>query len=62
MDFLSWFFVESKVFELLIPAGGSVLLLVERRHGLSRVMLVGKYSVAWQKKVVEKLVRLFFYK
>lgn len=38
--------------------GGSVLQLVERRHGLSRVMLVGKYSVAWLKKAVEKMVRL----
>lgn len=33
-----------------------MLRVVERRNGLSRVMMVGKYSVAWQKKAVEKMV------
>jgi hypothetical protein len=56
MDFVSWFFVESKVFEFSVPAGGSILRLVERRKGISRVMMVGKYCVEWLKKVVEKMV------
>jgi hypothetical protein len=56
MDFVSWFFVESKVFEFLVPAWGSIFRLVERRKGISRVMMVGKYSVEWLKKVVEKMV------
>jgi hypothetical protein len=29
--------------------------LVERRHGLARVMVVGKYSVTWLQKAVEKM-------
>jgi hypothetical protein len=56
MDFVSWFFVESKVFEFSVPAGGSILRLVERRKGIFRVRMVGKYYVQWLKKVVEKMV------
>lgn len=58
MDYFSWFFVESKIFELSVPVGGSFFRLVERRKGLSRVMTVGRYSVVWLKKVMEKMVRL----
>jgi hypothetical protein len=58
MDFVIWFFVESKTFELSIPAGGSILRLVERRNGISRVMMVGKYCVEWLKKAVERMVLL----
>jgi hypothetical protein len=58
MDYLSWFFVESKAFELSVPERGFFMRLVERRHGLARVMVVGKYSVAWLKKAVEKMVSL----
>lgn len=57
MDFLSWFFVESRVFELSVPAGGSVLRLLREAWAFSSYA-VGKYSVAWLKKVVEKLVHL----
>lgn len=32
MDFLSWFYVESKVFEFSVLAGGSILRLVERKR------------------------------
>jgi hypothetical protein len=56
MDFVSWFFVESKAFELSVPAEGSILRLVERRNGISRVMMVGKYCVEWLKKAVERMV------
>ncbi|GLT71106.1 hypothetical protein SLA2020_431470 [Shorea laevis] len=56
MDFVSWFFVESKAFELSVPAGGSILRLVERRNGISRVMMVGKFCVEWLKKTVERMV------
>jgi hypothetical protein len=35
MDYMSWFYIESKFFELSAPEGGSVLRLVERRHGVS---------------------------
>ncbi|GLT54090.1 hypothetical protein SLA2020_273190 [Shorea laevis] len=58
MDFVSWFFVESKTFEFSVPAGGSTLRLVERRNGISRVMMVGKYCVEWLKKAVERMVLL----
>jgi hypothetical protein len=58
MDFVSWFFVESKTFEFSVPAGGSTLRLVERRNGISRVMMVGKYTVEWLKKAVERMVLL----
>jgi hypothetical protein len=55
MDYLSWFCVESKAFELQCLKEGSFLWLVERRHGLARVMVVGKYSVTWLQKAVEKM-------
>jgi hypothetical protein len=58
MDFVSWFFVESKTFEFSVPAGGSTLRLVERRNGISRVMMVGKFIVEWLKKAVERMVLL----
>lgn len=58
MEFVSWFYVESKFFEFLVPAGGSILRLVERRRGISKVMMMGKYSVEWLEKVVEKLVHM----
>lgn len=58
MDYMSWFYIESKFFELSVPKGRSVLQLVERRHGLSHVMPVGKFSVARLKTLTEKLVCL----
>jgi hypothetical protein len=42
LDYLSWFYIESKAFVLSVPEGGSILQLAKRRHGLSRVMLVEK--------------------
>jgi hypothetical protein len=35
---------------------GSILRLVERRNGISRVMMVGKYCVEWLKKVMKRMV------
>jgi hypothetical protein len=58
LDFVSWFFVESKTFELSVLAGGSILRLVERRNEISRVMMVGKYCVEWLKKAMERMVLL----
>lgn len=57
MGFVSWFYVEAKAFELSEPGGGFVLHLVERRHGFSRVALLGKLCVVWLKSTVEALVR-----
>lgn len=51
-----WFYVEAKAFELSEPEGGFVLRLVERRHGFSRVMLLGKLCVVWLKSTVKALV------
>jgi hypothetical protein len=49
MGYISLFYIESKVFELLVLEGVSFLRLVERRHGLSCVMLLGKFSIPWLK-------------
>lgn len=38
--------------------GRSVLCLVESRQGFSRVVLLGKMSVAWLKTKVEALIRM----
>jgi hypothetical protein len=48
--------LNQKFFEFSVPTWGSILRLVERRKGISRVMMEGKYSVEWLKKVVEKMV------
>lgn len=58
MGYVSWFYVESKMFELSVPDGAFVLQLVGRRHGLSCAMLVGKFIMELLKKSIEKLVRL----
>lgn len=34
------------------------MCLVERRHGLSHVLIVGKFSIAWLKISIKKLVHL----
>jgi hypothetical protein len=61
MGFLSWFFVESKTFELSVVeggggGGGSLLRLVESSRGFSRVVLPGKENVAWLYSTAEDLV------
>jgi hypothetical protein len=57
MGFMSWFYIEDKVFELSVAKGGSILHLVERSHGFSRVAFLGKLCVAWLKYTMEALVR-----
>lgn len=51
MGFLSWFCVETKIFELSVPEGGSGLRLVERSRGVARTMYVGKVNVVWLSSV-----------
>jgi hypothetical protein len=55
MGFVSWFYVEAKAFEVSVAEGGSVLRLLERRRGFSRVALLGKLCAAWLKSIVEAL-------
>lgn len=45
MGYAIWFYVELKAFEVSMDEGGSFLRL-ERRQGLARVVLLGKWSVA----------------
>jgi hypothetical protein len=57
MGFLSWFCVESKVFELSVAEGASGLCFVERSRGVVRAVFVGKLNVVWLLLMVEKLVK-----
>ncbi|GLT75739.1 hypothetical protein SLA2020_474380 [Shorea laevis] len=57
MGFLSWFCMESKVFELLVVEGVSGLHFVEISRGVFRAVFVGKLNVVWLLSVVEKLVK-----
>lgn len=57
MGFLSWFCVESKVFELSAAEGASGLRFVERSHGVVRAVFVGKLNILRLLSVVEKLVK-----
>jgi hypothetical protein len=45
MGCVIWFYVELKAFEVSMEEGGSFLWL-QRRQGLARVVLLGKWSVA----------------
>ena len=47
MGFLSWFCVETKIFELSVAEWTSGLCLVERSQGVARAMYVGKVNVVW---------------
>jgi hypothetical protein len=58
MGYVSWFYVQSEVFELSVPEGGLVLHWVERRHGLSHVLMVGKFSIAWL-KIIDREIGSF---
>lgn len=57
MGFLSWFCVEAKAFKLLVEEGHSMLRIVERSRGVSRVVYRGKVSLAWLLAIVEALIQ-----
>lgn len=57
MGFSSWFYVEAKVFKLLVEEGRSILRFLRRSGGISRAVLLGKVSVAWLVATVEALAQ-----
>jgi hypothetical protein len=57
MGYSSTFFIESKVFELSVVKGYSVLSIVESSRGVSRAVLLGKVSVAWLLGIIESLLQ-----
>jgi hypothetical protein len=47
----------AKVFEFLVVEGGTMLRLVEKYQGASRLTFLGEEIVAWFVTTVEELVR-----
>lgn len=57
MGFHYGVFIESKVFELLVVKGDSVLHIVERSRGVSQAILLVKVNVAWLLGTIESLLQ-----
>lgn len=51
MDFVNLFFVEAKMFELLM-AEEAFFLRLEERRGMARVAFLGKLCTAWLKSMM----------
>lgn len=57
MGYASYFFAETKNFELSIEAGYLGLRIIERSRGVSRPVFLGKPSVAWLLAMVEVVLK-----